>query len=571
MTSTANYRAARDQLIGLREEHGRAATEFVWPDVGQAFNWATDWFDVIAEGNDKIALWIIEEDGTEQKVSFADMARRSDRVATWMKHRGVTHGDHVMLMLGNQVELWEAMLAIMKLGAVILPTSTVLGTADLADRVARAKVHHVLANVGDTEKFAEIPGDYSRFCIGGEAAGWSRYSDAYSVPAEKLPPVVSSGDPSLIYFTSGTTNKPKMVLHTQTSYPVGHLTTMYWLGLRPDDVHLAISSPGWGKHAWSSFFSPWIAEATVFVYNYVKFDPKALLAQLDRAQATSFCAPPTVWRMLIQSDLGARPQSLRELLSAGEPLNPEVIKQVQLSWGLTIRDGYGQTETTAIVGHGPGSTMKHGSMGLPLPGVVIALIDPITGAVTDEGEICLDLAHTPVNLMARYHDDIERSADAIRDGFFHTGDVARRDTDGCLTFIGRTDDVFKSSDFKVSPFEVESVLLEHPAVAEAAVVPAPDATRLNIPKAYIALAAGWEDNADTALAVLRHARLSLPPYMRVRRLEFRELPKTSSGKIRRVELRLREEAAAAAGTKLAAEWCDDEFPELKGHDRPDAR
>jgi len=569
-TSTANFRAARDQLIGLRDDHGRAATEFVWPDVGQAFNWATDWFDVIAEDNDKIALWIVEEDGSEQKISFADMARRSDQVATWMRHQGVRRGDHVMLMLGNQVELWEAMLAIMKLGAVILPTSTVLGTADLADRVARASVNHVLANIGDTDKFAQIPGDYSRICIGGETAGWAHYSEAYASQAEPLPTVVGSGDPSLIYFTSGTTNKPKMVLHTQTSYPVGHLTTMYWLGLRPDDVHLAISSPGWGKHAWSSFFSPWIAEATVFVYNYAKFNPKALLAQLDRAEVTSFCAPPTVWRMLIQSDLGVRPQSLRELLSAGEPLNPEVIKQVQLSWDLTIRDGYGQTETTAIVGHGPGSTMKHGSMGLPLPGVVIALIDPITGALTDEGEICLDLAHTPVNLMARYHDDIERSADAIRDGFFHTGDVARRDPDGCLTFIGRTDDVFKSSDYKVSPFEVESALLEHPAVAEAAVVPAPDETRLNIPKAYIALAAGWEANADTALAVLRHARLNLPPYMRVRRVEFRELPKTSSGKIRRVELRLREEAAAA-GTKLAEEWRDDEFPALKTQDVPEGR
>ncbi|MDH6237433.1 AMP-binding protein [Cryobacterium sp. CG_9.6] len=562
-TSTTNYRVARDQLLGLRQDHDRAAEEFVWPDVGQAFNWATDWFDVIAQGNDKIALWIVEEDGSEQKISFADMSRRSDQVATWLRTQGVQHGDHVMLMLGNQVELWEAMLAIMKLGAVILPTSTVLGTADLADRVSRARVHHVLANVDDAPKFDEVAGDYTRICIGGAIPGWIAYSDADEVTPEKLSAVVASNDPSLIYFTSGTTNKPKMVLHTQTSYPVGHLTTMYWLGLRPDDVHLAISSPGWGKHAWSSFFSPWIAEATVFVYNYVKFDPKALLGQLDRARATSFCAPPTVWRMLIQSDLGAKPQSLRELLSAGEPLNPEVIKQVQRSWGLTIRDGYGQTETTAIVGHGPGSTMKHGSMGLPLPGVVLVLLDPITGALADEGEICLDLAHTPVNLMARYHDDIERSADAIRDGFFHTGDVARRDADGCLTFIGRTDDVFKSSDFKVSPFEVESVLLEHPAVAEAAVVPAPDATRLNIPKAYIALAAGWDDNADTALAVLRHARLSLPPYMRVRRVEFFDLPKTSSGKIRRVELRLREESAAAEGTTLRDEWRDDQFPELK--------
>jgi acetyl-CoA synthetase len=374
---------------------------------------------------------------------------------------------------------------------------------------------------------------------------------------------VASTDPSLIYFTSGTTSKPKMVVHSQTSYPVGHLTTMYWLGLRPDDVHLAISSPGWGKHAWSCFFSPWIAEATVFIYNYSRFNPAALAHQLHRASVTSFCAPPTVWRMLIQADVGVKPASLREILSAGEPLNPEVISQIQRAWDLTIRDGYGQTETTAIVGNAPGSALKAGSMGQPLPGVAVVLVDPVTGARSDEGEICLDVTMPAVNLMSGYHGDTERSADVLRDGYFHTGDVATRDGNGYLTFVGRTDDIFKSSDYKVSPFEVESVLIEHPAVMEAAVVPAPDATRLNIAKAYVALAAGWEPNAETALAVLRHARTGLPPYMRVRRVEFFELPKTNSGKIRRVELRARENEAAAANVRLADEWRDDQFPELK--------
>ncbi|MBC7442782.1 MAG: AMP-binding protein [Ramlibacter sp.] len=562
-TSTTSFRGARDQLLLLRESHARAAAEFEWPDVGAHFNWATDWFDEMAAGNDKTALWIVEEDGRELKVSFAEMRARSDQVATWLTRHGVAHGDHVMLMLGNQVELWELMLAIMKVGAVILPTSTVLSAHDLADRVARGGVDHVIANDGDAAKFDTVEGDFSRICVGGPTAGWADYADADLVVPEKSAVLVASDDPSLIYFTSGTTSKPKMVVHTQTSYPVGHLSTMYWIGLRPDDVHLAISSPGWGKHAWSSFFSPWIAEATVFVYNYSRFDPFALAEQLHRAKVTTFCAPPTVWRMLIQSELGAKPLGLREILSAGEPLNPEVITQIQRAWGLTIRDGYGQTETTAIVGNAPGSVLKAGSMGLPLPGVAITLLDPITGAATEEGEICLDLSRAAVNLMAGYHGDPERTAEAVRDGYFHTGDVASRDSDGYITFIGRTDDIFKSSDYKVSPFEVESVLLEHPAVAEAAVVPAPDDTRLNIAKAYVALAAGWEATGETALSVLRHARTGLPPYMRVRRVEFYELPKTSSGKIRRVELRMREDAAAEQKMRLPGEWRDDQFPELK--------
>jgi acetyl-CoA synthetase len=562
-TSTTNFRRARDQLVELRADHAAAAEAFDWPDVGDSFNWAVDWFDVFATGNEKTALWIVEEDGRELKVSFDAMVTRSDQVATWLVEQGVAPGDHVMLMLGNQVELWETMLAIMKAGAVILPTSTVLGSSDLADRVLRAGVQHVIVNTADTAKFDGVPGEYTRISVGDAPEGWTDYAESALAGSGKVDVAVASADPSLIYFTSGTTSKPKMVVHSQTSYPVGHLSTMYWLGLRPDDVHLAISSPGWGKHAWSCFFSPWIAEATVFIYNYSKFVPEALAHQLHRAAVTSFCAPPTVWRMLIQADVGVRPSSLREILSAGEPLNPEVIRSIQQAWGLTIRDGYGQTETTAIVGNVPGSALVAGSMGQPLPGVTVVLLDPVTGEFADEGEICLDLTRTPVNLMNGYHGDTERSAQAVRDGYFHTGDVATRDAKGYLTFVGRTDDIFKSSDYKVSPFEVESVLIEHPAVMEAAVVPAPDDTRLNIVKAYVALAAGWAPDAETALAVLSHARTGLPAYMRVRRVEFFELPKTNSGKIRRVELRARETEAAAANERLGGEWRDDQFPELK--------
>ena len=349
---------------------------------------------------------------------------------------------------------------------------------------------------------------------------------------------------------------------------------MYWLGLRPGDVHLNISSPGWAKHAWSCFFAPWIAEATVFLYNYTRFDPVALLDQLHTHEVTSFCAPPTVWRMLINADLSGGPGSLREVIGAGEPLNPEVIEQVRRQWGLTLRDGYGQTEMTAAVGNTPGSTVKPGSMGRALPGCPVVLVDPMTHepvTAPGEGEICLDLAASPLPLMTGYQGDAQRNEDAMTGGYYHTGDVASVDEEGYITYVGRTDDVFKASDYKISPFELESVLIEHPAVAEAAVVPAPDPVRLAVPKAYVVLAPGHEPTRDTALAILRHAREHLAPYQRVRRLEFAELPKTISGKIRRVELRARENELAAARGDAAgdtaadgpAEWRDDQFPELR--------
>jgi len=332
------------------------------------------------------------------------------------------------------------------------------------------------------------------------------------------------------------------VEHTHRSYPVGHLSTMYFLGLRRGDVHLNISSPGWAKHAWSSFFAPWIADSTILVYNYIRFDASRFLAMLRRADVTSVCAPPTVWRMLIQANLGAKPPALREAVGAGEPLNPEVIEHVQKHWGVTVRDGFGQTETTALIGNTPGSPVKPGSMGRPLPGVAVEIVDSVTGQPANEGEICLPVDPRPVNLMAGYLSDDECNDMVCAGGYYHTGDVASRDADGYITYIGRTDDVFKASDYKISPFELESVLIEHPAVVEAAVVPAPDPTRLAVPKAYISLAAGWPPNRATADSIFAHAHRNLAPYQRIRRIEFMELPKTISGKIRRVDLRARENA-----------------------------
>ncbi|MEJ6490301.1 AMP-binding protein [Leucobacter sp. USCH14] len=572
--ATTAFFAARDQLLALAGEPQRQRTEFEWPDVGPDFNWAHDIFDAIADGNDTTALWIVEEDGSELKRSFAQLKQRSDQVANWFRSIGAKRGDVAMLMLGNRVELWEIMLAAMKLGVVLLPTSVVLGPHELVDRVERGTVRWVFASAEDAMKFGDVPGDYRGIGVGFDAApadqrarlyDWTRYEESSAASLAPIAKTTTSADPALLYFTSGTTSLPKIVVHSHTSYPLGHLTTLSWLGVRPGDTHLVISAPGWAKHAWSSFFGPWHVGATIFVANYARFDAEFLVSELDRAGVNTFCAPPTVWRMLIQSKLTRKPRALREIVSAGEPLNPEVIARIREWWGLEIRDGYGQTETTALIGNLPGEPIVPGAMGRALPGVAAVLIDPTTGEEADEGEICLRLEpERPVNLMPGYYGDPAATDRATRNALFHTGDVAHRDENGVLTFVGRTDDIFKSSDFKVSPFEVESALIEHAFVAEAAVVGAPDDTRLNVTKAYVSLAAGVEANETTAREVLAHARGALPPYMRVRRVEFFDLPKTTSGKIRRIELRQREEAAHASDERIASEWREEDFPGLKG-------
>jgi acetyl-CoA synthetase len=563
-SATERFRAARDFLLAWRTDYAQAREGFAWP-VFEHFNWASDWFDVIARGNQRLALWIVEEDGRETRRTYAEMAERSNRVASWLASLGVRRGDRIILMLGNQVELWETILAAMKLGAVIIPTATLLGPSDLRDRVERGAARHVVARAADAAKFATVPGDYTRIAVGEPVAGWQPFADAANGDASFQPEGhTRATDPLLLYFTSGTTARPKLVEHTHVSYPVGHLSTMYWIGLQPTDVHLNISSPGWAKHAWSNVFAPWNAEATVFLYNYTRFNARALLDQLIRSNVTTFCAPPTVWRMLIQEDLAAWKVGLRELVGAGEPLNPEVIEQVRRAWGLTIRDGYGQTETTAQIGNPPGQPLKSGSMGRSLPGYRVTLIDPVSGEVSDEGEICLDLAARPLGLMVGYQDDTTRTQLVMRDGYYHTGDIAVRDAEGYITFVGRTDDVFKSSDYRVSPFELESILIEHEAVAEAAVVPSPDPLRLAVPKAYVVLAAGWEPTAETAATLMRFCRERMAPYQRIRRLEFAELPKTISGKIRRVELREREQRLRDGDEIASHEFSEESLRELSG-------
>ena len=562
MDAGSAFVAARDQLIASATDYDGARAAFRWPVLGQ-FNWARDYIDRVAAGNARPALKVIDDAGLDLEFSYAELARRSHQVANFLHAHGVRPGDRVLIMLGNVVPLWETMLGVIRLGAVMIPATTLLQHDDLADRLERGGVRAVVADATLAPRFDGLAGAPIRIAGGGVARGWAAFEDSRQATAAHVPVAPTRADDlMLLYFTSGTTAKPKLVAHTHASYPVGHLSTLYWLGLRPGDVHLNLSSPGWAKHAWSCLFAPWNAEATAVAYQYDRFSAKALLDQLVRARVTTFCAPPTVWRMLIQEDLPRWKVVLREVVGAGEPLNPEVIEQVQAAWGLTIRDGFGQTETTAMVGNSPGQPVKPGSMGRPLPGYPVVLLSA-DGAVGEEGEICLDLAARPVGLMQGYLDDEARTAEAMRGGYYHTGDVASRDGDGYLTYVGRMDDVFKSADYRISPFELESVLIEHPAVAEAAVVPSPDPVRLVVPKAYVVLVAGSAPDAATARSILAHVRARVSPFKRVRRLEFADLPKTISGKIRRVELRRGELERPQGAARRPGEFWEEDFPDLK--------
>jgi acetyl-CoA synthetase len=564
MNPTERFQRARDLLIRLRTDQAAACAEFRWPEFPDGFNWAVHWFDETARGNTRPALRLVQETEAgrrETAVSFAELSERSTRVAAWLSSRGVAPGDRVLLMLGNALPLWETMLACMKLGAVMVPTSQQCTPADLSDRIVRGNARHALADGAGAEKFARTPESNLlrvKLLHGGQVEGWTPFDEARSGPASLAPHRTRATDPLLLYFTSGTTAKPKLVLHTHQSYPVGHLSTLYWIGLREGDVHQNISSPGWAKHAWSSFFAPWNAGATILMHDTPRFSARAQIELMRTAGVNTMCCPPTVWRMLVLEDLGKRPADLRELVSAGEPLNAEVIERVQRAWGVTVRDGYGQTETTAQVGNGPGEKIKPGSMGRALPGYQVALLDH-EGKEAREGELALRLgAARPVGLMESYLDDPARTAAVMAGGYYRTGDEAARDDDGHYTYVGRGDDVFKSSDYRISPFELESALIEHPAVAEAAIVPSPDELRLSVPKAFVVLKPGVPANADTARDILKFVKERLAPYKRIRRIQFAELPKTISGKIRRVQLRQAEKEQRSKGQRGANEfWLDD--------------
>ena len=562
--SAESFKQARDFLLTHRTDHATAYRDFRWPRL-EKFNWALDWFDAhLARGESAERAAIhITGDGAAI-ASFAELSERSNRVANALRALGVQRGDRILLMLGNIMPLWETMLAAMKLGAVVIPATTLLTPGDLADRFARGGARHVITAASEAGKFIKLDPSLTRIAVGDPPPGWHDYGSLLSASAEFTPDGdTNADDPMLLYFTSGTTAQPKLVLHSHQSYPVGHLSTFYVLGLQPGDVHLNVSSPGWAKHAWSCFFAPWIAGATVFIANQPRFNARGLLEAIATYGVTTLCAPPTVWRMLIQEDLRSFRTRLREVIAAGEPLNPEVIEQVQAAWGLTIRDFYGQTETTAQIGNPPGQHVKPGSMGRPLPGYRIRLLDTDEHDA-EEGQVAIALDPAPTGLMRGYQQD-NGSITPLSGTAYLTGDVASRDADGYLTYVGRADDIFKASDYRISPFELESVLIEHAAVAEAAVVPAPDPMRLAVPKAYVTLVAGAAPDRDTALSIFRHLRERLAPFKRVRRIEFAELPKTISGKIRRVELRGKEHTLANNAARATGEFREEDFPELTAH------
>lgn len=580
MTAAQRFLTARDFLLQHRSDYDRAYRDFAWPALDD-FNWALDYFDAMARGNDASALLLVDAaTARETRFSFAQMSERSARIANFLRALGVARGDRILLMLPNRVELWDAMLAAIKLGAVLMPATTQLSTDDLRDRIAIGQPKFAIVDAGECAKFDAIDAALVKIAVGAEnepaAAHWHRFDDGYAASPDFTPHgATRASDPLLLYFTSGTTSKPKLVEHTHESYPVGSLSTMYWIGLQPGDIHWNISSPGWAKHAWSCFFAPWNAGACVFVLNYTRFDAKTTLDTLVRHKVSTLCAPPTVWRMLVQEPLSAYAVQLREIVGAGEPLNPDIIERVKSAWGIAIRDGYGQTETTCQIGNSPGQPVVPGSMGRPMPGYRIALVDP-DGQPAEEGEIVLPLAESagtqsngggqswhPTGLMTRYANNADATAHVMRDGRYHTSDIAMRRQDGYYVYIGRADDVFKSSDYRLSPFELESALIEHEAVAEAAVVPSPDPLRLSVPKAYVMLRHGYVFTPELAKSIFAFSRERLSPYKRIRRIEAYELPKTISGKIRRVDLRRREIERGDASTRLPGEYWEEDFPELR--------
>ena len=530
------------------------------------FNWTAEIFEGLhaADHPGKDALVIVSDDVPAQAFTYAELSARANRLLNFWQAHGVESPEAVLLMVPVVAELWFTYLAGIKGGLVLIPVATMLSVKDLEYRFGRLLPAVVVADAGNAPKIDQAEAALGRrirlkMLVGHDTRpGWINFHAVDDQPAEAPAAATRADDPLFLFFTSGTTGLPKVVVHTHFSYPVGHLSTAAWIGLRPDDVHCNISQPGWAKFAWSSFFAPLSVGATLLVYRPGgKFAAAPLLRVLAQQGVTTFCAPPTVLRLLILEDLTRYQFSFRECVSAGEPLNPEVIDAWQRGTGVLLRDGYGQTESTALVYNLPGGAVRLGSMGRAsfLYDVVVA---------DDEGDELPDLAEghiavrlhpdRPNGLFKEYYGEPERAAAVFRHGLYYTGDKAYRDADGYVWFVGRDDDVIKSSDYRVGPFEVESVLMDHPAVVEAAVVGSPHAIKGHEIKAFIMLHPDVPATAALAAELFAFAREHLAPYKMPRILEFvPELPKTSSGKIRRVELRAQEAQHRLGGQARAHE------------------
>jgi acetyl-CoA synthetase len=545
------YRAARDLLLRLRGDREAARAAFRWPRA-EHFNWALDWFDVIAEDNHRPALELLGRPAPDgavpvvDRVSFAELAARSDALAMALRDHGVMRGDRVLILLGTRAELWETLLGCIKLGAVVVPGYQDLTRAEAADRITRGAVRHVVAAPGLVDLLDGSPVPGIRMAPGADRAGWVPYPDTGGAGRPRFVPdgPTRAADPSFCYFTSGTTSLPKLVEHSHAGYGVGHLSSLYWSGLRPGDRHLNLSAPGWAKHSWSSFFVPWAAEATVLAPPDGGLPAAALPGVLAAHRVTSFCAPPSAWRALLPyATGGTEALRLREATAAGEPLTAETVERIETAWGVRVRDGYGQTEATALIGRAPGTPEPLAPLGHPLPGYRIVLRDPETGERGDSGEVCVDLTERPPGLMLGYAGLPERTAAAFAGGLYRTGDRGERCADGSIRLLGRMDEVFKSHGHRVSPMEIEAVLRTHPEVADAAVVPCEDPEGGLAPYAVVELRPGTGSPGAAAHGRIRAELLALAaerlaPVFVPRGVEVTaQLPRTRSGKVRRGELR----------------------------------
>lgn len=548
MSFRSEFEQARDFLVLHRSDYAYTYSHFQWPQL-EEFNWALDYFDPMAAGNTNTALWIVSELGDERKFSFEELSKRSNQVANFLRNQGVQQGDSIFLLIENEVALWELMLGAMKIGAVLVPTSPLLSQQELKDRLDREKIKVIATTKKYAEKFDVGSSSVIPLLIEGDLPGWTPYEKCYQESNFfETKTKTKATDPLFRYFTSSSAVKPRIVEHSYGGFTVGHLSTMYWIGLRPGDIHLGVNSTGWAMHDWNNFIVPWNAEATIFIFKQDRFNAKMILDALSEHKITTFCAPPTVWRLLAQEDLTSYKVHLREVVSTGEPLAAELISKVYRAWGLFVRDGYGQTETATLIGIPPEEKSSFGTMGKALPGFKIALLDAQNKEV-DAGEICVSLKEHPWGLMS--------GLDASQE-YYHTGDSAYLDDAGNFNFSERIDGLFKSSDYRISPYELEYVLKEFPAVRDAVVIPSADPVRDFVPKALINLVKGTEPTKELAMDIMHFARLRLSPFKRIRRVEFTEIPKNTSGEIPRAELVLMEKNKRAANEKSLYEFWEED-------------
>jgi acyl-coenzyme A synthetase/AMP-(fatty) acid ligase len=539
-------------------DYEQTCREFRW-EVPEHYNFAFDVIDRWGEDAEKLAMLWVNERGAEKRLTFRDFTMRSNQVGNALRTMSIRKGERILIMSPRLPEWWEAVLGIMKIGAISMPGTTLLTPKDVAYRIQAAEAVAVITDEEGVRKVEQVADECPtlrlKLLLGAEREGWVNYTRAVASAMSTLRREPTRGDePMMIYFTSGTVGYPKMVLHTHVSYPIGHVVTgKYWLDLKPTDLHWNLSDTGWAKAAYSNLFGPWIMGAAMFTFDgRGRFDARQTLDLLERYPISTFCAPPTAYRLLVLENLSRyRLSALRHCIGAGEPLNPEVIEAWQLGTGQTIRDGYGQTETVILVANFPPLPVKPGSMGKPSPGFTVGVVDDDGREVRagTEGDIAVKLTPMrPVGMFKEYWRNPEATSNCSRGEWYITGDRAIKDDDGYFWFVGRADDVIISAGYRIGPFEVESALVEHPSVAEAAVVASPDRIRGDIVKAFVVLAPGHQPSEQLTQDLQEHVKRVTAPYKYPREIEFTtELPKTISGKIRRVELRQRERDRKAVG------------------------